>query len=200
MTDEPVLTQEIIDYSEKRIQEHVDRVQEFGEVLGIDCLEHDYTKSNDDLLESYHWINWYYHVLNHPELGLDEVPYTSEMALASWTHTKLEPHHPEHWDMNAEYRDSEEDRDDPEATKLVDATLMSDEAIKEMAADWCSVSAEVGDSIYDWIAETVDTRWLFTDEQIGLIYSSVNKIVDYWLSNHEEVWWMIGDDIEEEMS
>lgn len=164
------ITEEMVTYSRERTGKHIARVISFGEQLGFDFSQHDHTKFSPELNDAYILIdNSYRKDLDPP------IPYTEEMAAASFAHIKAEPHHPEYWDDTV-VMNSDVDRDDPDVVSTVDATEMSVPAIAEMVCDWCAMSEEVGGHPGEWAERNIGSRWTFTDEQEELIFLLIRML------------------------
>lgn len=159
------ITDDMREYSAKRTAAHIRRVIAFGEKLGFDFLNHDHTKFSDELIEPYILIdNAYRNDIDPP------IPYTREMADASYKHIKKEPHHPEYWDSATVMEDENIDRDSPDVVQIVNAEGMDIPAMCEMVCDWCAMSVELESSPVEWATKNIGVRWNFTDDQEELIF------------------------------
>lgn len=165
------ITDEMRIYSQNRTRKHIQRVILLGEILGYNFEDHDDTKFSEELNDAYVLIdNSYRKDLEPP------VPYTEEMAEASWKHIKQERHHPEYWDDTAIMRSKDVGRDKPDVGKIVDATKMDTPAMAEMVCDWVAMSMELGSSPKEWADKNIGVRWTFTEEQKVFIYFIIGQL------------------------
>ena len=178
------ITEEMIQYSRDRTEGHIARVIALGEKLGFNFSQHDHTKFGSEIKEQYILID------NSFRKDLDPpVPYTKDMAEASFKHIKMEAHHPEYWDpmvmFNQNFGQNEpdtvkmeqlEDMPDNRAAGITDASEMSVPAICEMVCDWCAMSQEVGGHPAEWAQKNIGVRWNFTDEQEELIFLLIRML------------------------
>lgn len=169
------ITQEIIDYSKERTYKHINLVKKYCNLFGLDRSIsdiHDGSKLTDEAeYEPYILINWSYKLLSEGKQGLE---YTEEMHNATYHHIKNNRHHPEYWSSKVENILNKQNRDLP--NEIVDATKMPDEYITEMVADWCAVAEERNSKVKDWADLNIGKRWLFSKNQIELIYNLITKV------------------------
>lgn len=132
---------------------------------------HDSSKFEDPQHEAYVEISWSYY--QRLDLGVKDYPLNQVFQSAATIHHILtEKHHPEYWDRSfittpGKFNTANRDGLPDVAT---DATAMPLEWVAVMACDWLAVAQERGNNPWDWIRMTVNKRWLFTEDQIGLIY------------------------------
>lgn len=138
-------------------------------------LDHDRTKLREPCLSKYIEISWYYYKKYKGETyPLDKV----KSANATILHMVSEPHHPEYWDETFLLSPNKTKISDKDKIPLepANASRMSHEAIVEMVCDWHAMAQERGNSsAREWADYTVNNRWMFTEEQVKLIY----KVIDY---------------------
>jgi len=120
--------------------------------------------------DQYCVISYLYHCkLNNLECDLE---YTSDLDDATVSHIVNNSHHPEYWDDDFTPRQVTDfnDRDNTEL-KSVNGEKMDDEALIELAADWCATAEERGNTPQSWADKCrKDKRYVFTNEQWDFIY------------------------------
>jgi hypothetical protein len=103
---------------------------------------------------------------------------SEELDRVTRIHITTQQHHPEYWlEDKSILRDFT--RHNP--TQNLDCSKMSRIAIYEMCCDWCAMAKQFHSHPKNWADKTVNKRWLFTDEQVTLIYDTLK-----FLSNGEE--------------
>lgn len=156
------ITDELVAKFKERTLKHISLVNKYAEKIGKSFPEHDSSKLGD-LLEPY-------------SLFMKEDKSTAEeelLDLATLIHIRNASHHPEFWtDTNLEGFK----RKNPNPHGIIDATQMSNDALEEMCADWCSMSEEFKNSPMDWFNKVNGTRWLFSSEQQRFIRETLLKM------------------------
>ena len=170
-------TKEMIEFFDKRTNEHIKRVQKYAIRLATnyDMLggliksvnHHDDSKFKDPEYIPYLFITWSYKCKKD---GIEfDVPSNiqNKMHQATTNHVLKNPHHPEFWSEN---RDpiNKTNRDKPK--EMIDATNMPILYLAEMVADWSAMSEEHGEAgPYKWRKDNVNVRWKFSDKQVKMI-------------------------------
>jgi tRNA nucleotidyltransferase (CCA-adding enzyme) len=187
------ITPEMEDHFNKKLKRHIGFVQKFCNKIydydskrfsGIVELgkEHDKSKFNGEERIPYIILAWKrkkddFDSYTDPATR-DEDSDHDAINLATEKHIKANKHHPEHWTDQKENLINEHNRDEA-PDKIIDATKMPDLYIGEMIADWCALSAELGESTpKKWADDNVNIRWKFTDTQKDLIYELIDAIWD----------------------
>ncbi len=154
-------------------EEIVFRYPEFHELLEI-VKEHDLSKFEEPEYTPYLYINWKYKCIRE-EIDWEIPTHIQDQAHEATVHHVLNnKHHPEYWSGQTENIISKEDRDG--ISTQIDGTKMPLIYIAEMVADWFSVSVERGTEPRDWADKNVNKRWMFTDEQVKLIYDIIERV------------------------
>ena len=110
--------------------------------------QHDKSKLVEPELGPYIEMTWQYKMANGKP-----IIFTTDMTRAWMHHTKVNTHHPEHFDS---------------------PSAMTDIDIAEMVADWAAMSEEIGNSLHEWFLKNNRSRWWFTPHQEQLI----SKLID----------------------
>ena len=171
---ESAVTQEMLDWYERRTAKHIRLVQKwagriaefdgaFSDLPGVAAV-HDRLKYDEPERTPYIWITWQYRCkeLGRPfacPVGMREL-----MNDATQHHVLSNPHHPEFWAPVSPGLRDRENRD--RVSDLVDATKMSRLALMEMLSDWCAMSEEKGSDVRDWMDKNIGVRWKFTNDQV----------------------------------
>lgn len=134
---------------------------------------HDQSKFNNPEYDPYVLITWDYRCKDKGVKFTLPDDIKKQMNMATNVHILTNQHHPEFWSPKEANLINREDKPPEE---MVDATKMTDEAIGEMAADWCAMSTEKGNTPQQWADKNVNIRWKFTDKQKVLIYELLNEI------------------------
>lgn len=119
-------------------------------------LIHDQSKYGPEERLPYIWITEFYRCKN-DGIKFEYPPGVLELTKASsYHHVTTNRHHPEF-------------HESPSSMTTVD--------IAEMVADWAAMSEELGESSpRGWANKNVGTRWIFTDDQVQLIYRLIDEI------------------------
>lgn len=164
-------TNNVVVTCKKRIQDHIKRVKYFYNVLvengqipleDIDIkriMSHDKDK------------------LKYNNLKRQALRYCGDRKLTDlekqqiddvvMEHIKSNPHHCEYWG------------DGDYASLGIDCTSMEDTYIYELCADWAATAEEKGSSLLEWCNKVINTKFMFTDEQVDLINSLCNYLNEY---------------------
>lgn len=194
MIDEKVaarrhLTDEMVDFFEKRTERHIELVQKYCRVLNdefteVDGLEergrfHDVSKLVEPERTPYIFITWDHEVDDY------EIPDGVDKLRATRHHILTNAHHPEYHDDRLVLGDAEgmlrpEDRDwGPEGDLVVDATEMPAVDILEQVADCAAMSEELGaNTVREWFEEKIGCRWDYGDENEALIWEAIGALED----------------------
>ena len=185
-TNNEEITQEMEDWFEKRLNNHISLVQKYAKKIEecypekfeglIEQVEnHDASKFEEPERTPYISISWRHKqddYESYKTLGDLTKEDENQATLHHITHNK---HHPECWCDREEDLLNEDDRDGiPD--EIVDATDMPDKYIAELCSDWIAMGEELGNSAKDWADKNIGTRWDFTDEQQELIYELIDKV------------------------
>ena len=162
------------DVFKDRVQNHIDLVNKYAEIIGHSYPYHDSDKLQGELFEPYA-LSKKYGQTNDTMKGLTEEE-AKRYNDATIKHITRNPHHPEYWlKPNDMARVAKFDRNDPPMN--LDCSRMSDAAIIEMCCDWCAMSEEFGNSPFEWFEKNAgflkydddSVRWRFTNQQYDLI-------------------------------
>jgi len=158
--DDITITEDLRQAFIERTKNHIRLVNDFARKIGKEYPNHDASKLND-LLEPYSLF-----------LKKNKTQAEEELLdLATIIHIKNSPHHPEYWtDTNIEGFT----RKNPNPHGIIDATDMPDEALEEMAADWCATGVMKNNSGMEWFNKVNGVRWLFTTEQQAYLRKLLN--------------------------
>ncbi len=180
------VTEEMLDFYDKRTNKHIDRVRKYCkkiDELGLEEFsgiidrgkEHDKSKLTNPEKDPYVYITWEYKCKDEGKTCNFPKELRDKMNDATKHHVSYNAHHPEYHDKSK--GDEFINREDRDAipSKMVDATKMSDLDVAEMVADWCAMSEEKGGNPEDWAKKNINKRWKFTKEQEELIYD----LIDY---------------------
>lgn len=154
---------QIIKYSfkyRKRIKTHIKRVQHFYfEMLhyGLISPEHidiDRIMNHDkDKLKLKNLVRQALRYIPGPLTEQDKLNIHNVVM----EHIKTNKHHCEYWG-EGDY-----------ASNGIDCTKMEETYLYEMCADWAATSEEMGTDLRGWYDKVVNTKFMFTDEQIKII-------------------------------
>jgi hypothetical protein len=136
--------------------------------------EHDRSKFSEPELSPYIELTWKKRCEKYGELYIANEELLSKIPIATEYHVRNNKHHAESWSNQAGQLISSKDRDD--VNVMVDGRLMPDVYICEMVCDWCAVGEEMGNSARSWADMKVGSRWLFTEEQVALIYTLIEAL------------------------
>jgi len=172
---------EMENYYIKRTNKHINLVNKYCNKLNNNGLSkrgklHDYSKLyNIDEYTPYILITWKYYCRDN-NIKFELPQHINDiMDQASEHHILNNPHHPEYHQEIKQNLINKNNRDDiPDQT--IDATKMDFLSILEMCCDWCAMSEERKNSPFEWADKVINKRWKFTDEQINLIYNTLNKL------------------------
>ena len=162
MMNEEAYKQEFL----KRVQKHINSVNQFAQKLGLSYPQHDNDKLSSPLLDVYYL-----------DKKSDYVDLTDEeeekLLQAGMNHRLNNPHHPEYWDKgNIESMTGL--RGNP--TKLFNVENMPQEALEEMCCDWCAMSKEFGNTPFEWYNHIKGKRYNFTPKQEQFILKTLKKL------------------------
>jgi len=139
--------------------------------------EHDAFKWIDPEHTPYVLLTWRY---EQKRQGKDFVlPDSIKQAIhvATFHHIKNHRHHPEFWWDDASLDNlNKDDRDRPNAGKIVDGTKMPMTYVAAMVADWMAMSEELGGHPRKWAEDNVNIRWTFTTEQTNFIFELIDTV------------------------
>lgn len=168
------------------IQQHIDAVNrnyvKLCEALGMPLrnLHHDQDKltSKGGLLYPYMWICKGYREHKKPQdYGTDAAGNSIQNICyeATLSHVVLNKHHPEYWEylithtctgmISIDNRDA--------VSNPTDARLMPRQYLQEMACDWKATGDARGNTATSWADDNIGKRWLFSPEQIDVIYQAL---------------------------
>jgi hypothetical protein len=164
----PKPTGKMIEFFEKRTEEHIQRVRKY--LQGLEGLgnytaaeltqrgkDHDADKYSQEKLIPYIWVTEYYRVKNSGKQVSEELKKVYEATReATGDHVTINRHHPEaHQPINA----------------------MNDLDIAEMVADWSSMAEELGEgSARGWADKNIGKKWEFDKVHTNLIYAMIEKL------------------------
>ena len=161
------------EHFQKRMKTHIDRVNYFAKKLTLSFQEHDADKflpENVDIQTKFSWSCFINRSLDGKE--------AEELDRVTLIHITTQQHHPEYW---VEDKSLLEGFTRHIPTMGLDCSKMSNVAIYEMCCDWCAMAKQFHSHPKNWADKTVNKRWMFTDEQVTLIYDTLK-----FLSNGEE--------------
>lgn len=174
-----VPTSEMIQFFEKRVNNHIKLVQEsiFHMIKAMPFMDgmiliergkcHDITKFKEPERTPYIWIN---HAYNMKLQGISfKYPKGIEKQTIDITeyHVKHNRHHPE-FHCDGPIGISHSDRDSSDFS--IDASRMLDVDIAEMVADWIAMSQEKRTNTpREWFNKCSGVRWTFTNYQLEII-------------------------------
>ena len=149
-----------------RTKMHIDLVNKYAHMLGIEFPDHDCDKFNPDVIGGY-----VYSICSKEQKDLLTKEQIDAYNNATLLHITTNKHHPEYWNgsMITDF-----DRANP--PQGIDATSMSKIAMLEMCCDWCAMSEELGNTPFEWFDKVNGTRWLFSTEQIDFISSTLQML------------------------
>jgi hypothetical protein len=168
-----IITKEMREHFQKRMKTHIDRVNYFAKKLTLSFPEHDADKflpENIDIQTKFSWSCFINRSLDGKE--------AEELDRVTLIHITTQQHHPEYWVDDKSLLEGFT-RHIP--TMGLDCSKMSNVAIYEMCCDWCAMAKQFHSHPKNWADKTVNKRWMFTDEQVTLIYDTLK-----FLSNGEE--------------
>jgi hypothetical protein len=174
---------EWITASDRRNKQHIVGVQTFGKKLGYEFADHDADKL-DMLYVPYILISLGYNKDFNKDFKIDK-EMDDFMRWATYSHVTNNPHHPEHWDLEAAKDNSVityENRDGAK-NSMIDASKMDEKSMIEMCCDWASVGAERGNSPQVWFEEGLKNKWVFTQEQQDFIWKILEEL---WPGGRDE--------------
>jgi hypothetical protein len=185
------ITDEMLDFYEKRTNKHIKLVQKYCDKLcnyvlfnnmPLDMIfysrgkRHDISKFLSPEYEPYVLITWDYKCKSENKKFDLPDSIREQMNNVSNLHIRNNSHHPEYHCDQIDNFINREDRD-AIPDKMIDATKMSDIDIMEMVADWCAMSEEKGTNTpREWADKNINIRWKFTKEQIVFIYKCIDKV------------------------
>ena len=162
-----------------RTRKHIDLVNKYAMKIGKHFPMHDCDKL-DELFEDYSLMKKKT-TFGGTNLGDNPDGLTAEeqerLNKATATHITTNQHHAEYW---AKEKDEIKSFDRFNPPKGLHCEDMTEEALDEMCADWSAMSEEFGNTPQEWMAKTVPTRWIFTDEQVEYIK---NRLDEMWGGN-----------------
>ena len=168
-----IVTKEMKEYFYGRMKRHIDRVNYFAKKLSLHFPNHDadkFLQENLDIQTKFSWCRF----INKP-LSYED---TKELDKVTIEHISTQEHHPEYWIEDKSLL-NKFTRHIP--VMGLDCSKMSNIAIYEMCCDWCAMAKEFHNLPITWADKTVNKRWLFTDEQVTMIYDTLK-----FLSRDEE--------------
>lgn len=170
------LTDEVVDKVVQRIEDHIDRVQYFYNLMvkaGI--IPKEYIRQNEvdehdaDKLEPHNLERQSLrYCIPQDEMTPEDI---EDIDNVIREHIKSNPHHCEYWGVGDHH------------TKGMDCSSMPIEEIFIMVADWTATAEEKGGkNAWDWFNKCVvnvgGDRWIFTDEQIEIIKACLEFLED----------------------
>lgn len=188
MNIDNIINQEMIDWYNKRTNNHIKLVRkycfeiycnfpEFEKEILKKGIIHDQLKFQEPEMKPYILITWNYYCKDN-KIDFPEFSNFKDICNQATEHHILNnEHHPEFWQNKKEGLINKDDRDgNIIPNEIIDATKMSNLAIAEMCADWCAMSEERGNTPFEWCDRVINKRWKFNQNQIDLIYKILNKI------------------------
>ena len=183
---ESIITQEMRDYYYKRTARHINLVRKYCNRIYNEIPEnfeiwlrgdnHDESKYLEPEIDPYIIITWDYKCKDDGiEFKISD-SVKEQMNKATLYHIINNSHHPEYYEDPLTVSVNKDNRDSPELKKIIDAIKMPKLDILEMCADWCSMSEEKGNTPIEWAEKVIGKRYKFSDEQIKLIYETIEKI------------------------
>ena len=160
-----IITDAMREHFQKRMKIHINRVNYFAKKLSLSFPNHDSDKflpENIDIQTKFSWSCFIDKRLEREE--------AEELDRVTIIHITTQQHHPEYWlEDKSILRDFT--RHNP--TMGLDCSKMSKIAIYEMCCDWCAMAKQFHSSPLTWAEKTINKRWLFTEEQVTLIYDTL---------------------------
>ena len=156
---------ELLDYEREfleYVKDHKRRVSKFGNVIGKNYDSHDNSKL-DILFKPYA-------LMKKKDKTLED---EQALDLATFVHVKNSPHHPEYW-TSTNLEGFTRKNTNPHGP--LECYEMIDEALLEMCADWCAMSETHDNTPFEWFNKVKLTRWLFSQCQEQLIYSTLKQM------------------------
>lgn len=166
-----IVTNEMREHFERRMKKHIERVNYFAKKLCLHFPNHDSDKflpQNIDIQTKFSWSRF----IDKP-LSFED---TKELDRVTKEHILTQEHHPEHWVEDKSLLDTFT-RHSP--VMGLDCSKMSNIAIYEMCCDWCAMAKEFHNSPMTWADKTVNKRWVFSQEQVIMIYDTL-KFLSKW--------------------
>lgn len=160
-----IITNEMRDHFQKRMKRHIDRVNYFARKLSLSFPNHDSDKflpENIDIQTKFSWSRFMNMVLERKD--------SEELDRVTRIHITTQQHHPEYW---VEDKSILNDFTRHNPTQNLDCSKMSSIALYEMCCDWCAMAKEFHSSPFIWAEKTINKRWLFSKEQVTLIYDTL---------------------------
>lgn len=182
-------TKEMVEWFDKRTKRHISLVnkyyKKFYNFIEVDpprniLTTHDASKLVEPERLPYIWITWQYYC-NEQNIPFDNAKLpnlNANMNIATNHHVKNNPHHPEYWTDRTDNLIPETNRDkfDPFAIPTIDASMMPQDYLVELCADWCAMSEEKSTDPFDWFNKVVNKRWSFGDEKTKFIYDVLKSM------------------------
>lgn len=177
--------QELIQYYESRTYDHIECVQRnslyladiglsIGKSIVNRCLNHDQSKFYNPELLPYIYISWKYKCIDD---NIEfEIPENINDDEATYHHIINNAHHPEYWSLNKNENMINKNDRDAHPDEPINATSMDELSIVEMICDWHAVGLERGNTAKEWADKNVNSRWLFNDHQVDMIYYYIDKV------------------------
>lgn len=158
-----------------RTRKHIELVNKYAMKIGKHFPLHDSDKL-DELFDDYALMKKKEvfvgsNISDNPD-GLTEEE-QERLNNATLIHITTNQHHPEYWSRQ---KLNSFDRFNPPLA--LDCTMMQEDALEEMCADWSAMSEEFGNTPFEWLEKTVPERWIFTDSQINYIKNTLHKMWD----------------------
>lgn len=183
-----IITPEMTNWYYKRTHNHINLVQKYCRIIQdkfgdrfIGLIEnaryHDKLKLEEPELTPYIIITWDYYC-NDNKIKFDiSDDIRKNLYKATEHHVTNSPHHPEYWQDRKENILDINSRDGTTIPNgMIDATKMPDIYVAEMCADFCSMSEERHNTPFEWFSKVNGIRWKFSEKQIILIISILEKI------------------------
>ena len=163
-----IITKEMREHFDKRMKRHIDSVNYFARKLSLHFPNHDVDKflpENLDIQTKFSWSCFIDKPLKEDDRKeLDRI--TLEHITTQW-------HHPECW---VEDKSVLKNFTRHIPTMNLDCSKMPNIAIYEMCCDWCAMAKQFHNSPMTWADKTVNKRWLFTEEQVTMIYDTLKSL------------------------
>lgn len=158
------------------------RNPDISDELLAQVAHHDNSKWEDPEKTPYIFITWKYKCADD---DMDfEMPEGIDDHKATWHHVKDNRHHPECWDDEATNQSINKQNRGAPPQKPVDGSKMDLISLAEMVADWTAMGIERGNTAKEWADKNVNNRWLFTNDQVELIYKFIEDLEEdeSWLN------------------
>jgi hypothetical protein len=164
----------------KRTLEHIERVKNNALIiykydsirfkLLLDQTDfHDASKFKEPEFTPYVQLSYYYSC-KRKGISCETDPELKELIKdAVFHHIKNNRHHPEYY-----FDDAIRERDG----QIIDATKMPAIPISEMVCDWMAMSQELNNSVVDFADSVVNKKFIFSPDQVTLIYDLIGVLKD----------------------